>query len=399
MTQKESANPRPLDGITVLSLEHAVAAPFASRQLADLGARVIKVERPGSGDFARNYDSRVKGQSSYFVWLNRSKESITLDIRHPDGARVIRQLLEKCDVLVQNLAPGASSRLGLSAAALRPSHPRLIVCDISGYGQNGPYRDRRAYDLLIQAETGLLTLTGTPEAPSRAGISVADIAAGMYAYSQILVALLQRGRTGRGSHIDVSMLEALGEWMGNPMYYAFANQPQAPRSAASHPSVYPYGPFAMREGAVIFSVQNEREWETFCRIVMAQPALRQDAKFCTVEQRNAHRGELQALIEARFAALESATVIALLDEAGIGNARMNDMHGFWNHPQLAARGRWTEVASPGGPVPALFPPGASDAFTCRMDPIPAVGEHSDAILGELGYTEDEIRKLRAGNVI
>ena len=399
MTPEIPANPRPLEGITVLSLEHAVAAPYASRQLADLGARVIKVERPGSGDFARNYDSRVKGLSSYFVWLNRSKESITLDIRHPDGARVIRQLLEKCDVLVQNLAPGASARLGLSAAALRPLHPRLIVCDISGYGQDGPYRDRRAYDLLIQAEAGLLTLTGTPEAPSRAGISVADISAGMYAYSQILVALLQRGRTGRGSHIDVSMLETLGEWMGNPMYYAYADQSQAPRSAASHPSVYPYGPFAMREGAVIFSVQNEREWETFCRIVMARPELQHDAKFCTVVQRNAHRGELQALIEARFAALESATVIALLDEAGIGNAHMNDMHGFWKHPQLAARGRWTEVGSPAGPVPALLPPGTSDAFTCRMDPIPAVGEHTNAILRELGYADAKIQKLRNGGVV
>ena len=391
---------RPLDGVTVLTLEHAVAAPFATRQLADLGARVIKIERPGEGDFARKYDQRVKGQASYFVWINRSKESLTLDVKHPEARPILDKLLAKADVLVQNLAPGAAARLGLSAQALRPAHPRLIVCDISGYGNDGPYRDKKAYDLLVQAEAGLLSVTGTPEQVVRAGISVADIAAGMYAYSSILAALIQRGRTGKGSAIDVSMLESLGEWMGNPIYYAYEGQPQAPRSGASHPSVYPYGPMATGDGkTVLLGLQNEREWVTFCRDVLQRPEVATDVRFDTNTRRSDHRVELKALIEEIFRPLTAAQVIERLDAAGIGNASVNQIADVWKHPQFAARGRWVEVGSPAGPIPALKPPGGSDAFASRMDPIPALGEHTDAILAELGYGTADIARLHAARAV
>ncbi|MGB6101960.1 MAG: CaiB/BaiF CoA-transferase family protein, partial [Comamonas sp.] len=326
---------RPLDGITVVSLEHAVAAPFASRQLADLGARVIKVERPGSGDFARGYDQRVKGQSSHFTWINRSKESLALDLKHPLALQALMQLLARADVLVQNLAPGASARMGLSYEALKEHNPRLIVCDISGYGADGPYRDKKAYDLLIQSEAGFLSITGTPEAPSKAGISVADIAAGMYAYSNILSALLLRATTGQGSHVDVSMLEAMGEWMGYPMYYAFDGAPPSPRTGASHASIYPYGPFTAGDGsAVMLGLQNEREWKAFCAQVLQRPEVATDARFCSNAQRNAHRDALQALILQEFCALSAAQLVERLDAAGIANARVNDMAGLWAHPQL-----------------------------------------------------------------
>jgi itaconate CoA-transferase len=391
---------RPLDGVTVLALEHAVAAPFATRQLADLGARVIKIERPGEGDFARKYDQRVKGQASYFVWINRSKESLTLDVKHPEARVILDQLLAKADVLVQNLAPGAAARLGLSAAALRPKNPRLIVCDISGYGGDGPYRDKKAYDLLVQAEAGLLSVTGTPEQVIRAGISVADIAAGMYAYSGILAALIQRGRTGEGSHIDVSLLEALAEWMGNPIYYAYDGQPQAPRSGASHPSVYPYGPMATGDGkTVLLGLQNEREWLTFCRDVLQRPEVATDARFDTNTKRSEHRGELKALIEECFRPLTAAQVIAQLDAAGIGNASVNAIADVWKHPQLAARERWVDVGSPAGPIPALKPPADNDSFDCRMDPIPALGQHTDAILAELGYDPEAIARLHQAGAV
>ncbi|WP_287741145.1 CaiB/BaiF CoA-transferase family protein [Diaphorobacter sp.] len=387
---------RPLDGITVISLEHAVAAPFCTRQLADLGARVIKVERPGSGDFARGYDQRVKGQSSHFTWINRSKESLALDVKQPQAKAALLQLLKTADVLVQNLAPGAAARMGLSYEALKAHNPKLIVCDISGYGADGPYRDKKAYDLLIQSEAGFLSVTGTPETPSKSGISVADIAAGMYAYTNILSALLLRGKTGEGSHIDVSMLEAMGEWMGYPMYYAFDGAPPPPRTGASHASIYPYGPFVAGDGkTVMLGLQNEREWKAFCDAVLQRPEVATDARFCSNAQRNAHRDALQALILQEFSTLSAAQVVERLDQAGIANARVNDMADLWAHPQLAARQRWIDVDSPVGRIPALLPPGVNSAFDYRMDAVPAVGQHNTAILAELGWSAEQIDALQA----
>ena len=387
---------RPLDGITVVSLEHAVAAPFCTRQLADLGARVIKVERPGSGDFARGYDQRVKGQSSHFTWLNRNKESLALDVKHPQAKAALLQLLRTADVLVQNLAPGAAARMGLSYEALKAHNPKLIVCDISGYGAEGPYRDKKAYDLLIQSEAGFLSVTGTPETPSKSGISVADIAAGMYAYTNILSALLLRGKTGEGSHIDVSMLEAMGEWMGYPMYYAYDGAPPPPRTGASHASIYPYGPFAAGDGAtVMLGLQNEREWKIFCDAVLQRPEVATDPRFDSNAQRNANRTALQALILGVFAGLTVAQVVERLDAAGIANARVNDMADLWAHPQLQARQRWCSVGTPAGEVPALLPPGLNSAFDYRMDAVPAVGQHNAAILAELGWSAEQIDALQA----
>lgn len=387
---------RPLDGITVVSLEHAVAAPFCTRQLADLGARVIKVERPGSGDFARGYDQRVKGQSSHFTWLNRNKESLALDVKHPQAKAALLQLLRTADVLVQNLAPGAAARMGLSYEALKAHNPKLIVCDISGYGADGPYRDKKAYDLLIQSEAGFLSVTGTPDTPSKSGISVADIAAGMYAYTNILSALLLRGKTGEGSHIDVSMLEAMGEWMGYPMYYAYDGAPPPPRTGASHASIYPYGPFAAGDGAtVMLGLQNEREWKIFCDAVLQRPEVATDPRFDSNAQRNANRTALQALILGVFAGLTVAQVVERLDAAGIANARVNDMADLWAHPQLQARQRWCSVGTPAGEVPALLPPGLNSAFDYRMDAVPAVGQHNAAILAELGWSAEQIDALQA----
>ena len=387
---------RPLDGITVVSLEHAVAAPFCTRQLADLGARVIKVERPGSGDFARGYDQRVKGQSSHFTWLNRNKESLALDVKHPQAKAALLQLLRTADVLVQNLAPGAAARMGLSYEALKAHNPKLIVCDISGYGADGPYRDKKAYDLLIQSEAGFLSVTGTPETPSKSGISVADIAAGMYAYTNSLSALLLRGKTGEGSHIDVSMLEAMGEWMGYPMYYAYDGAPPPPRTGASHASIYPYGPFLAGDGGtVMLGLQNEREWKIFCDAVLQRPEVATDPRFDSNAQRNANRTALQALILGVFAGLTVAQVVERLDAAGIANARVNDMADLWAHPQLQARQRWCSVGTPAGEVPALLPPGLNSAFDYRMDAVPAVGQHNAAILAELGWSAEQIDALQA----
>lgn len=378
---------RPLDGITVVSLEHAIAAPFCTRQLADLGARVIKVERPGTGDFARAYDSRVRGLASHFVWTNRSKESLALDLKDPRDMEVLGALIARADVLVQNLAPGAAARIGLSFEALHKSHPLLIVCDISGYGNDGPYRDKKAYDLLIQAEAGQLSVTGTPETPSKTGNSIADIAAGMYAYSGILAALLQRNKTGEGSHIDVSMLESLTEWMSFPMYYAYDGAPPPPRSGASHAAIYPYGPFECGDGGtVMLGLQNEREWATFCEKVLLDPALARDPRFDANAKRSENRAELKALIVQAFASLSTAQVEQRLDEAQIANARMNDMAGVWAHPQLKARERWRTVGTPAGEIAALLPPGRNSSFEYRMDPVPAVGEHTDKIKKELGYS-------------
>ncbi|MBT2302733.1 CoA transferase [Variovorax paradoxus] len=391
---------RPLDGITVVSLEHAIAAPFCTRQLADLGARVIKVERPGGGDFARAYDQRVAGEASHFIWVNRSKESLTLDLKQPAAQAVLQELVAGADVLVQNLAPGAAARMGLGAELLQAKHPALIVCDISGYGEDGPYRDKKAYDLLIQSEAGFLSITGTADAPCKSGNSIADIAAGMYAYTGILAALLQRGKTGKGSHIDVSMLESLAEWMGYPMYYAYDGAPPPPRSAASHATIYPYGPFAAGDGGtVMLGLQNEREWRAFCEGVLMQAGLATDPRFDSNAKRNANREVLQALILETFAALSTAQVLERLDAAQIANARMNDMAGLWRHPQLQARERWREVESPAGAIPALLPPGRQSAFDYRMDAIPAVGEHTESILRSLGRSEADIDALRAADAI
>lgn len=376
---------RPLEGITVVSLEHAIAAPFCTRQLADLGARVIKIERPGVGDFARAYDARVKGQASHFVWTNRSKESLTLDLKNADAMAALRQLIAKADVLVQNLAPGATARLGLDAATLRQTQPSLIVCDISGYGQDGPYRDRKAYDLLIQGEAGLVSVTGTPDTPSKTGNSIADIAAGMYAYSAILAAIIQRGKTGQGAHIDVSMLESLVEWMGYPLYYAMDGASPPERTGASHATIQPYGPYAVGDGgAVILGVQNEREWDRFCDQVLGHAELARDPRFDTIARRSENRQALRALILKVFAGLSTEQVGQRLDRAQIANARMNTMAEVWAHPQLQARGRLSTIGSPAGPLPAFLPPASQSGFAHHMGPVPQVGEHNEAILRELG---------------
>ncbi len=391
---------QPLKGITVVTLEHAIAAPFATRQLADLGGRIIKIERPGSGDFARGYDSRVKGLASHFVWTNRSKESVTLDVKHPEAAKVLERLvIEKADVVVQNLAPGAAARLGLGYERLSKLKPGIIVCDISGYGANGPYRDKKAYDLLIQSEAGFVSVTGTPDEPSKAGPSIADIAAGMYAYTNILAALMQRAQTGRGQHIDVSMLESLAEWTSYPLYYAFDGAPPPPRTGASHATIYPYGPFPTGDGGtVMMGLQNEREWAKFCEVVLQQPALTTDPRFTGNARRVAERDALHALIVEAFSTLSAPQVVERLEAAQIANARVNTMHEVWAHPQLQARGRWREVGTPAGPIPAMLPPGTWNEGP-RMDPVPALGEHTDAVLRELGLDSKGIEALRAAEAV
>jgi len=392
---------RPLNGITVVTLEHAIAAPFATRQLADLGARVIKVERPGVGDFARGYDARVRGLASHFVWTNRSKESLALDIKHPEARQILKRLIrEHADILVQNLAPGAAARLGLGYQDLVAQKPGIIVCDISGYGNDGPYRDKKAYDLLIQGEAGFLSVTGTKETPSKAGPSIADIAAGMYAFSSILAALLERQKTGKGRHIDISMLEALGEWMSYPLYYAFDGAAPPARTGASHATIYPYGLFRAGDGdTVLLGLQNEREWVTFCELVLRRPELAREERFAGNARRNAARQELEAIINATFATLSAAEVIERLEQANIANARANDMHALWAHPQLHARARWRNVGTPSGEVPALLPPGSWEDGDPRMDPVPALGEHTGAVLEELGYSAAQVAVLRAEGAV
>ena len=391
---------RPLEGITVVSLEQAVAAPFATRHLADLGARVIKIERPKVGDFARDYDRTVKGMSSHFVWLNRSKESLTLDVKHPAATRILSRLLDRADVFVQNLAPGAAQRLGLAAGELLPQYPRLIVCDISGYGESGPYASKKAYDLLVQSEAGVLSVTGTPETPSKVGISIADIATGVYAYSGILTALYRREKTGKGGRVEVTMLESLGEWMSYPLYYAHFSGAAPPRTGPDHATIVPYGRFRTGDGkSVMLGLQNEREWATFCDKVLGQPELSADPRYDTNFKRNERRAEVVELIEKVFSALTAEQIVAKLDEAGIANARVNTPEEVWQHEQFKARERWRDVGSPVGEIPALLPPATLSDSDVRMDPIPEIGEHTEAILGELGYSKQEIARLGAEGAV
>jgi itaconate CoA-transferase len=396
---------QPLQGLTVVTLEHAIAAPFATRQLADLGARVIKIERPGVGDFARGYDSRVRGLASHFVWTNRSKESLTLDVKHPEANALLKRLvLAQADVLIQNLAPGAADRLGMGYETLSALKPGLIVCDISGYGDDpvnpGPYRDKKAYDLLIQSESGLVSVTGTPDEACKAGPSIADIAAGMYAYSQILAALLQRGLTGRGQRIDISMLESLTEWTSYPLYYAFEGQPPPPRTGAAHATIYPYGPFPAGDGGtVMLGLQNEREWVAFCAQVLQQPGLATDPRFAGNAARVAARDALRTIIVETFAGLSTPQVVQRLEAAQIANARVNTMAEVWAHPQLQARGRWRTVDTPAGPVPALLPPGSWTEADPRMDAVPALGQHTDSILASLGLDASAIDRLRQAGAV
>jgi itaconate CoA-transferase len=393
-------NALPLTGVTVVSVEQAVAAPFATRQLADLGARVIKIERPDGGDFARGYDTTVNGLSSYFVWLNRSKESLTLDLKRPAGAEVLARLVARADVFVQNLAPGAADRLGSSPAMLRERHPRLIVCNVSGYGASGPYAGKKAYDLLVQSEVGLVSITGSEDAAARVGISVADIAAGMYAYSGILTALFARATTGAGTSIDVSLFDALGEWMGQPAYYAGYGSNAPVRSGANHASIAPYGPFTAGDGETVYlGIQNAREWTRFCADVVRRPELADDERFKANPQRVRNRAALHTAIESAFAPLTATEVIARLDAAGIAWARMNSVAGFLEHPQLTGRDRWREIGSPAGPLRAMIPPVSIDGVEPAMGDVPALGQHTDLILEELGVARETIAAWRSEGAI
>jgi itaconate CoA-transferase len=391
---------RPLEGIKVLALEQVIAGPFATRQLAELGARVIKIERPGGGDAARAYDRTVKGQSSHFVWTNRSKESVTLDIKHPAAKGVLEKLLERADVFLHNLAPGAVERLGLGAATLRERKPSLVWCGISGYGPSGPYAAKKAYDLLVQCEAGLLSVTGTADTPCKAGIPVADIAAGMYAFSAILAALLRRERSGEGATIDITMLEALGEWMGFPGYFTAYGGTPPPRAGAHHATIVPYGPFRAGDGGTVFiSVQNEREFARFCEVVLYSKALATDPRFSKGPARLQNREAMHREIDRVFSMLNTGEILARLDAADIANARLNSVQDFWNHPQLKARKRWTEVGSSGGPIAALRPPFNIEGMQARMHPVPELGEHTRAVLEELGYSAAEIGRLEREKAI
>lgn len=390
----------PLLGITVVSVEQAVAAPFATRQLADLGARVIKVERPDGGDFARRYDTTVHGDSSYFVWLNRSKESVTLDLKSSRGREVLEQLLRRADVFVQNLAPGAADRLGLGAAMLGERHPSLIPCAITGYGSDGPWTDRKAYDLLVQCQTGLVSLTGGADEPARVGVSIADIAAGMYAYSGILTALLTRATTGITRAVEVSLFEALAEWVSQPAYYTRHGGTRPARTGTHHATIAPYGAYTAADGKnVVFSIQNEREWVVWCERFLWRPDLVADPRFASGPDRVAHRDELDEIVAERFRGSDAAEVMRLLDEIGIANAGVNTVHDFLAHPVLAARGRWSDVAVPGGTMAALLPPVDLAGTAPLMGPVPSLGEHTERVLAELGHRASDIDVLRSERVI
>jgi len=389
----------PLEGITVVSLEQAVAAPFATRQLADLGARVIKIERPEVGDFARGYDATVRGLSSHFVWLNRSKESLTLDLKQADAKSVLQRLLEKADVFVQNLAPGATKRLGFVTQELRKRYPRLIICDLSGYGSSGPYRDKKAYDMLIQAETGLISITGTDETPCKVGISAADIACGMYAYTGILTALLVRSKTGEGVALETSLFDSLSEWMSYAAYYTMGGTaPQ--RTGATHATIAPYGPVQSRDNKVVYiGLQNEREWKKFCEVVLQSPELFADSRFDSNAKRVQNRPQLDRVMKEVFQKLTAAEIIARLDAAQIANARLNTVQEFVEHPQLKARGRWGTVNSPAGPLPALLPPVTMENVETVMKDVPALGQHTGAILAEFGFDSETIAGWRRARMI
>jgi itaconate CoA-transferase len=384
----------PLAGITVVSLEQAVAAPYATRQLADLGARVIKVERPQGGDFARGYDHAVHGESSYFVWLNRGKESLTLDLKQAEGRRAVHGLLDDADVLVQNLGPGAAARMGLDADTVSQEHPRVITATISGYGQDGPWRDRKAYDLLVQAEAGLLSVTGSPTEVARTGVSIADVAAGMFTFSGVLTALYSRATTGVSRPVSVSLFDALVEWMSQPLYYGHYGAAPPARTGARHPTIAPYGPFTAGDGTtVLLAVQNPPEWQRLCEIVLESADLAADIRFASNPDRVAHRDELESIITAAVARLRGDELEQLLDRAGVAHARMNDVEQLWQHPVLAGRDRWHEVQTPGGPADALRPPASLAGVEPMMGDVPALGAHSRKILSELGYSTPQIDDL------
>ena len=393
-------NPAPLTGITVLAIEQAIAAPLCTRQLAELGARVIKIERPGTGDFARHYDDRVKGLSSHFVWTNRSKQSLTLDLKKPEARKIVRQLLADVDVLVQNLAPGAVDRLGLGYQSLHPEYPRLIRCDISGYGASGSYASKKAYDLLLQAEAGLLTVTGTESGMVKSGISIADIAAGTQAHSAILAALIQRGNTGEGSHISVSLLEAMVEWMGYPLYYAYEGAEPPPRTASDHATIFPYGAFVTGDEQVIMlGLQNEREWLVFCQEMLEDESLAADPRFISNPLRSANRALLRSIIEEKFASSSAAELKAKLDAARIACADVNELSRVWDHPQLQELGRFTSFPSPAGTLRGFLPPASNSEFDHALSAVPALGEHTQEILRELGFSEADRERLKAEAVI
>jgi len=377
---------RPLDGLLVVSLEQAIAAPYCTRLLADQGARVIKVERPDGGDFARAYDTRTRGLASHFVWTNRSKESLALDLKGDAAIAALKRIVAKADVFIQNLAPGATDRLGLGAAELRAENPRLVTCSISGYGTGGPAADRKAYDLLIQAEAGFLSVTGSGGEMAKAGISIADIAAGVTAYHTILAALLHRATTGRGDHVEVSMLEAMAEWMGFPMYFAFDGAPPPPRNGAGHATIYPYGPYATADGSVFFGLQNDREWVAFAEGVLRRSDLAADPRFKGNAGRANHRDVLEPILTGVLSSLATEEAIVRVEGAGIATARVSDMTALWEHPQLKARNRWAEFGSPAGPLPGLKPV-SGDGWEPRFDPVPALGEHSQSILAEFGLAD------------
>ncbi|WP_428484550.1 CaiB/BaiF CoA transferase family protein [Rhodopila sp.] len=390
---------RPMEGMRVIALEHAVAAPLCTRHLADLGADVIKIERPGDGDFARAYDSYVNGICSHFIWLNRGKRSVTLDVKNPDGRAALDRLIAGADVLIQNLAPGAAARLGLGHEALKPANPKLVVCDISGYGESGPFVRKKAYDLLIQAESGLISVTGSPDEPSRVGISIADIATGMYALTAILSALLRRSRTGEGANVKVAMLDALGEWMTYPMLrQAYAGSPP-PRLPTNHPAIAPYGAHRTQDGQVIFGLQNEREWVTFCQKVLGRDEVRTDPRFATQHARRENRVALTTLIEDFFTTMPTEQVVALLDRADIANGRLNEPKDVWDHVQFAARDRWRMVNTEAGPVRGLLPPFEFTDQEAMLGDVPSVGQHTDEVLAEIGFSPDRIAAMRGAGAV